>query len=65
MPMPADTNASRTASRVLGILALLALSWSAYEGCALRDLSEPLRTQAAPRGMISLQLAPTTAEAIT
>ena len=63
MPMPADTNASRTASRVLGILALLALSWSAYEGCALRDLSEPLRTQAAPRGMISLQLAPTTAEA--
>ncbi|MDH4066876.1 MAG: hypothetical protein OEW19_20950, partial [Acidobacteriota bacterium] len=60
---PADSNANRTLARVLGVMALIAVLWSAYEGLALRRLSEPLRTPAAPLGMVSLQLAPSTAEA--
>lgn len=51
------------ARSALGVAALLALAWSAYEGVALGRLSEPLRTPAAPRRIVSLQLAPTAVRA--
>ncbi len=50
-------------SKVLGLVALVALAWCVYEGVSLRLLSAELQTASAPRRVISLSLAPTTAQA--
>lgn len=48
---------TRTIRTVVGFLALLALAWSVYEYMAIAELGAPLKTDAAPRGGLSLQLA--------
>jgi hypothetical protein len=50
-------------TRVLGAVALAALLTSVYLGRELGALGQPLRTERAPRGGISLQLAATPSEA--
>jgi hypothetical protein len=53
------------ARRVFGIVTLVALAWSAYEVVTLNGLSAPLATPAAPRKIISFELAPTATDART
>ena len=48
---------------VFGLLAFAIVIWSAYEGWSLGSFGKPLQTPLAARGGISLQLAPTAAEA--
>jgi GNAT superfamily N-acetyltransferase len=48
---------------MLGIAGALFVLWSVYEGAALWVNGSPLRTPVAPRGIVSLALAPTESEA--
>ncbi len=52
-----------TGALVLGAVSLAALLWSGYLGRELTVLGEPLQTERAPRGGVSLQLAATASEA--
>ncbi|HVG87114.1 MAG TPA: hypothetical protein VM820_21500 [Vicinamibacterales bacterium] len=54
---------STLGSKILGALALTAVLWSVYEGVTLSRHGGALAVAAAPRRMVSLQLAPTTAAA--
>jgi hypothetical protein len=44
--------------RVIGILTLAAVAWTAYSGWSLHREAEPLVSDDAPHGLVSLQLAP-------
>jgi hypothetical protein len=49
--------------KLLGILAIAALLWSVYEGAIVWQHGRALQTLSAPRGIVSLALAPTPARA--
>jgi hypothetical protein len=59
------TDPLTTSVKILGILAIVALGWSVYEGWSLGRHGEPLQTSHAPRRIVSLALAPTTSAART
>ncbi len=60
---PNPTDPLTTGVKILGIVAIVALGWSAYQGWSLGRHGKPLQTSHAPRRIVSLALAPTTADA--